>query len=159
MTMRRRFRLGAAAAVAAAVAVCLASGVVWTVRHRSAPTASGDDCAVVAGLARQWKADSERSMGILHRDGGEPSAEADDTAKLAQKARAAVGSVSNSEIKAELGNWADGFAQLAGIIREDAQRASSGPDSPDEQRRMQDAGDRIYSAAAALHRICPAAFG
>ncbi|WP_131809631.1 hypothetical protein [Mycolicibacter sinensis] len=148
-----------AAAIAALVAVaCLAAGVAWAVRHhRTSPVASADDCAVVAQLAQLWRADSEHSMDALARDENIPLAEADGTVALSAKVRAAAQSVSDPAIKEDLDSWADGFALLGQVIRDDAQRSSpKGPTG--EAERIHQAGDLIYLTADKLRAVCPDAF-
>lgn len=132
-------------------------GMAWAVRHHRAPSAaSADDCAVVAQLARLWRADSENSMDALARDDNSLTG-ADGTAALSEKARAAAQSVSDPAIKHDLNSWADGFALLGQVIRGDVQQ--SAPEDPSrESERIHQAGDLIYLTADKLRATCPNAF-
>ncbi len=73
------------------------------------------------------------------------------------KVRAAAQSVSDPAIKEDLDSWADGFALLGQVIRDDAQRSSpKGPTG--EAERIHQAGDLIYLTADKLRAVCPDAF-
>ncbi|OBH14773.1 hypothetical protein A5694_11670 [Mycolicibacter sinensis] len=112
---------------------------------------------MVAQLAQLWRADSEHSMDALARDENIPLAEADGTVALSAKVRAAAQSVSDPAIKEDLDSWADGFALLGQVIRDDAQRSSpKGPTG--EAERIHQAGDLIYLTADKLRAVCPDAF-
>lgn len=137
---------------------CVTFAGVWAFRHhRASPAASVDDCAVVAQLAQLWRADSENSVDALAQGNNNPLTEADGTAALSDKARAAAQSVSDPAIKDDLNSWADGFALLAQIIQGDAPE-SSPQDSSGEAERIQKAGGQIYLTADKLRTACPAAF-
>lgn len=153
-----RYRAWTLRTTALVAVACVTLGLVWAFRHhRASPAASADDCAVVAQLARLWRADSENSMDALARDDNNPLAESDGTAALSEKVRAAAQSVSDPAITDDLNSWADGFALLAQIIRGDAQRSS--PEDPSgESDRIHQAGDQIYLTADKLRAACPDAF-
>ncbi|WP_082966339.1 hypothetical protein [Mycolicibacter sinensis] len=153
-----RYRRSAAITTAFVAVAGVILGMAWVVRHhRASPAASADDCAVVAQLAQLWRADSESSMDALARGDNNPSAKADGTVALNEKARAAAQSVSDPAVRDDLSSWADGFGLLAQIIRGDAQQ--SVPEAPSrESERIHRAGDLIYLTADKLRAACPNAF-
>ena len=153
-----RYRAWALVTTALVAVACVTFAGVWAFRHhRASPAASADDCSVVAQLAQVWRADSENSMDVLAQGDNNPLTEADGTAALSEKARAAAQSVSDTAIRDDLNSWADGFALLAQIIQGDAQE-SSPQDSSGEAERIQKAGDQIYLTADKLRAACPEAF-
>lgn len=153
-----RYRAWTLATTALVAVACVTLGMAWAVRHHRSPSAaSADDCAVVAQLAQLWRADSESSINVLAQGDNDPLTEADGTAALSEKARAAAQSVSDPAIRDDLNSWADGFALLAQIIGGDG-RQSAPEDPSGESERIHQAGDLIYLTADKLRATCPNAF-
>lgn len=109
----------------------------------SSSGASTSDCAVVARLAREF-----RAMDGQDQTGGDVSA------GFAETVRTATGSVTDRQLQMDLEKWAEGFSQLADVQQGDVAGASG----PDQDADVMRAGDTIYGTADALRRRCPEAW-
>lgn len=117
--------------------------MLWRDNDSSSSGASTSDCAVVARLAREF-----RAMDGQDQTGGGVSA------GFAETVRTATGSVTDRQLQMDLEKWAQGFSQLADVQQGDV----AGAPGPDKDAEVMRAGDTIYGTADALRRRCPEAW-
>lgn len=151
---RRTLWVGLAAIVVAAAVVA----TVWMIQgnHSSAPQS---DCGVVEHLGSQWNK-MQQSVAALESGPGETNdllKVATAESAMAEDIRSAQASVSAPDMKAQLGDWAQGMELTAKGQRDAASPPqTSGSQSPDgvDNDSMR-ASTLTYTATTALKRACP----
>ncbi|OBA57330.1 hypothetical protein A5647_24265 [Mycobacterium sp. 1100029.7] len=141
-------------ALTAVLLIACGATAVWVLLR---PRDSHNDCVAVEQLGRQWIAMSH-SITALQDGAGERDdlmAIADKEASMAQRIRAAAGSVSDPAVKEQLGKWADATALLANSQRDSAHRPSQSTPPHSEDADYYRAAVMTREATAALLQTCP----
>jgi hypothetical protein len=133
--------------------VCGVTGV-WVLYR---PHHAHDDCAAVEQLGSQWIAMSQSITASQNGPGERDDlvAIADQEAAMAERIRAAAGSVSSPTTREQLKMWAQATALVSGVQRDSATRAPQSPPSRTEDADYYRAAVMTHQATAALLQTCP----
>lgn len=141
----------------ALVAVGVAA-VVWVVHDRTQGLAERKDCATVERLGSEWVTMSEsftaaQDAAVQTGDRGQLLTAADSETKMSDGLRAAADSVSTTESKEALIQWADGAALTARLQRDAVVHPSE--QASDAEAQIREAISLIAQGTDTLIKNCP----
>jgi len=134
--------------------------VLLLTRDTPSRSTSGDDCAVVEKVAREWVSLQQSVESLVETGPGERGdlqSAADQESGMSDKLRAAASSVSSAALKDQLTKWSQGVALTAQIQRGSVDRPLQVDPPADLQAQIQRAAAMTGEATDALLKACPGA--